>query len=276
MPSVVLLFGLSLFASALGGALGMASGIFIVPILAGIVGLDIHTAVAAGIVSVIACSCASAGPFLKSGLTNVKLAIVLEVATTAGAASGVFLSNILPARFLYATFALVLAVSAWQMLFRRRGAQNAPALPAGWSCRLASQYPDPLYGTPISYAVYRLPLGLGLMYCAGLLSALLGIGSGVLKVPAMDTVLRLPMKVSSATSNFMIGVTATASAGAYLVQGAIKPAIAGPVALGSVVGAILGAYLLMAVPVRWLRNLFVVVLLALCAQMALTALNVHW
>jgi uncharacterized membrane protein YfcA len=141
--------------------------------------------------------------------------------------------------------------------------------------RLDSSYPDRALGRDVAYRVQRVPLGLSLMYGAGLISALLGIGSGVLKIPAMDTALRLPIKVSSATSNFMIGVTAAASAGAYFLRGEIVTAIAGPVALGSVAGALLGARVLMRVSNDRLRVLFVAVLAALAVQMLLEAFGVH-
>jgi uncharacterized membrane protein YfcA len=269
------LFCLSVGASALGGALGMASGIFIVPILTMVVGVDIHVAIGASLVSVIACSCGSAAPFLRERLTNVRLAIVLETATTFGAACGVLLSGAVPVPALYAIFAVVLLVSAWQMR-RRRTVVIADGNPAqGWARRLDAVYTDRTLGRDVAYRVNRLPAGLGLMYGAGLLSALLGIGSGVLKIPAMDTALRLPIKVSSATSNFMIGVTAAASAGAYFMRGAILPEIAGPVALGSVAGALLGARLLMHVSADRLRMVFVAVLLGLAVQMSLAAVGVH-
>jgi uncharacterized protein len=272
------LFAVSFGASALGGMLGMASGIFIVPILTIFGGVDIHTAIAASIVSVIACSCGSAAPFLRGSLTNIRLAIVLETSTTLGALTGVLLVGVLPVAFLYFLFALVLLVSAQQMMARRSApADAAPIADEGWATvlRLHSTYPDRALGRDVAYRVQRVPLGMGLMYGAGLISALLGIGSGVLKIPAMDTALRLPIKVSSATSNFMIGVTAAASAGAYFVRGDIVPAIAGPVALGSVVGALLGARILMVVSNERLRLLFVVVLIALAVQMVLSAFGVH-
>jgi hypothetical protein len=142
--------------------------------------------------------------------------------------------------------------------------------------KLHSSYPDRTLGRETAYKVQRVPMGMTLMYGAGLISALLGIGSGVLKIPAMDTALRLPIKVSSATSNFMIGVTAAASAGAYFMRGDIVTALAGPVALGSVVGAILGARILMLVSNEKLRVLFVIVLVALGIQMLLTAFGVHF
>ena len=270
----LLLFAVSLGASALGGMLGMASGIFIVPILTVFGHLDIRTAIAASIVSVIACSCASASPFLKGGLVNVRLAIVLETATTLGALTGVLLVGVIPTAYLYFLFALIMTLSAQQMLSRRPEAYGTSAGTDEWAAalRLDTSYPDK--GRDVEYRVQRLPLGMLLMYGAGLISALLGIGSGVLKVPAMDSALRLPIKVSSATSNFMIGVTAAASAGAYFMRGDILPGVAGPVALGSVVGSVLGARVLMAVSNERIRLLFVVVLLALALQMALSGFGI--
>lgn len=278
---ILWLFAVSLGASALGGMLGMASGIFIVPILTMFGHLDIHVAIGASIVSVIACSCGGAAPFLRARLTNIRLAVVLETATTLGALSGVLLSGLIPVPVLFFIFAVVLLLSAQQMLARRAdpiaslGAHAPDASSWGASWRLDSSYPDRALGRDVDYRVQRVPLGLALMVGAGLISALLGIGSGVLKIPAMDTALRLPIKVSSATSNFMIGVTATASAGAYFLRGEIVAAIAGPVALGSVVGAVLGARVLTRVSGDKLRVLFVVVLTVLAVQMLLEAFGVH-
>jgi uncharacterized protein len=275
---VAWLFLVSIGASALGGALGMASGIFIVPILTLLFGIDIHVAVGASLVSVIACSCGSAASFLEERLTNIRLAVVLETATTLGALSGVFLIGIIPTAYLYALFATILAVSAKQMLARRRDASSKP-LPdvRNWATilRLHSSFPDRMAGHDVPYQVGSVPLGLSLMYGAGLVSALLGIGSGVLKIPAMDAALRLPIKVSSATSNFMIGVTATASAGAYFVRGDIDIGIAAPVALGSVVGALVGARVLVGLSGDKLRIFFVIVLVLLAVQMLASAFGVH-
>jgi uncharacterized membrane protein YfcA len=279
-PGLVLwLFAVSIVASALGGMLGMASGIFVVPILTVFGHIDVRTAIAASIVSVIACSCGSAAPFLKGGLTNIRLAIVLETATTLGALTGVFVVGVIPVPYLFFLFGVVLVLSAQQMLARR----GAPVSPenveddGGWATvlRLHSSYPDRSLGRKVAYRVDRVPLGLILMYGAGLISALLGIGSGVLKIPAMDSALRLPIKVSSATSNFMIGVTAAASAGAYFMRGEIVAAIAGPVAVGSVVGSILGARILIAIANDRIRLLFVLVLVALAVQMFLTAFGIQ-
>lgn len=272
-----MLFLVSAGASALGGALGMASGIFIVPMLTIAFGFDVRLAVASSLVSVIACSCASAAPFLRSGFTNIRVAIVLEVATTIGALSGVALSGLLSNKFLYSLFALILLVSAKQMLTRRKDISeitNSSAMRSvATLLRLHSSYPSQDGGI-VQYRVQRVPLGLGFMYGAGLLSALLGIGSGVLKIPAMDTALHLPIKVSSATSNFMIGVTAAASGIAYFMRGDIDPGLAAPIALGSVLGAALGGKLLMSISGEKMRIFFVVLLLALALQMALLALGI--
>jgi uncharacterized membrane protein YfcA len=273
------LFAVALGASALGGMLGMAGGIFMVPILTMFGHIDIHTAIGASLVSVIACSCGSAKPYLKGRLTNIRLAIVLEVATTLGALTGVLLIGVIPVSYLFFLFAAILLLSAQQMLAKRGdpAASSAVTNPGQWGTilRLDSNYPDRTLGRDIPYRVQQVPLGMALMYGAGLISALLGIGSGVLKIPAMDSALRLPIKVSSATSNFMIGVTAAASAGAYFLRGDIVTAVAGPVALGSVVGSVLGARILMRVPNDKIRLLFVVVLVALGIQMVLQAFGVH-
>lgn len=263
-------------ASALGGVLGMASGIFIVPILIFIFGIDIHIAIGASLISVIACSCVSAAPFLKRRLANVRLAIVLETATTIGALTGVFLIGIISTPVLYGLFAIILVLSAKQMLTRRHQTHHVTSPPTSWASRLQlhASYPDRV-GKEVNYQIGHLPLGMLLMYGAGLLSALLGIGSGVLKIPAMDSALRLPLKVSSATSNFMIGVTATASACAYFVRGDIDIDIAGPITLGSVIGALIGARLLMWLPAEKLRIFFVIILALLAVQMLLSAFDIQ-
>jgi uncharacterized membrane protein YfcA len=267
------LFAIAFGASALGGILGMASGVFIVPVLIAC-GIDIRSAIVASIVSVIACSCGGAASFLRERLTSVRVAIVLEVATTSGAVLGMLLFGLVPARFLFLLFAAILLLSAWQMGVRRREHLIEAVEPSQWPA-LDASYPDRALGRDIAYRVHRLPLGMSLMFGAGLLSALLGIGSGVLKIPAMDTALKLPIKVSSATSNFMIGVTAAASGAAYFARGLIVPDIAGPVALGSVVGAAVGAKILMHIPDRKLRTCFGLLLALLAVQMMLEAFGLQ-
>ncbi len=253
----------------------MASGIFIVPALTVFAHLPIHTAIGASLVSVIACSCGSAAPFLRARLTNIRLAVLLESGTTLGALTGVLLAGSVPVQALYFLFCAILLVSAWQMLARRTEHVIAPTRSVrGRHLALDGSYPDPATCREIAYAVGHVPAGLGLMYAAGLVSALLGIGSGVLKIPAMDVALRLPIKVSTATSNFMIGVTAAASACAYFLRGDIVTSIAAPIALGSIVGALIGARILMKTPSHKLRVFFVVVLLLVALQMLMQGLGI--
>jgi uncharacterized protein len=273
-------FGLGLFlvclaASLLGGMLGMASGIFVVPALTLLFGVNIRHAIGASLVSVIACSCGSATSAMENRLTNVRLAILLEIGTTLGALTGVVLAGMFSSSLLFLLFSILLFASAHQMFRRREGrAQNVEVPGDRWAVqlRLNSSYPDPISKQEIAYKVTRVWLGLILMYLAGAVSALLGIGSGVLKVPAMDSALQLPIKVSSATSNFMIGVTAAASAGIYYVHGDIIPAMAAPVALGSVSGAYLGSKILMRTSPDRVRMLFIGVLVLLGVKMFWTAL----
>jgi uncharacterized protein len=274
----VLVCLMSLAAGMLGGMLGMAAGIFVVPALTLFFGIDIRYAVGASLVSVIACSCGSAASAMENRLTNVRLAILLEIATTLGALTGVVLGGIFRSSVLLLLFSVILLVSAHQMFRKRKPSVVAEDLeiPADrWaaSLRLNSSYPEPNTNQEIPYRVTRVWLGMILMYGAGAVSSLLGIGSGVLKVPAMDSALRLPIKVSSATSNFMIGVTAAASAGIYYVRGDILPKVAAPVALGSLCGAFLGAKILMRTSNDRIRTLFIFVLLALAAKMFLAALS---
>lgn len=275
---ILWLLAISLITSAMGGMLGMASGVFIVPMLALLLPIDLQTAIGASLISVIACSCASAPQFLRLRLVNIRLAAVLETASVAGALTGVLLMGVVSTNVLYLLFAAVMLASAYQMFANRHSqvVTDSDANQPKWQhgLHLDGEIPVTTTSAAQTYQVRRLPLGMSLMYGAGILSALLGIGSGVLKIPAMDSALRLPIKVSSATSNFMIGVTATASAGAYFVRGEIDTNIAGPVAIGSVVGAIIGAKLLGILPANLLRIVFVTVLLLLAIQMLLTGLGI--
>jgi uncharacterized membrane protein YfcA len=274
----VLICLMSLVAGTLGGVLGMAAGIFVVPALTLIFGIDIHHAVGASLISVIACSCGSAVSAMENRLTNVRLAVLLEIGTTLGALTGVILGGIFPSSVLYFLFAAVLLFSAHEMFHKRKapGFAEVFGIPQDrWAAnlRLNASYPEPITKEEIAYSVSRVWLGMILMYAAGAASAMLGIGSGVLKVPAMDSALRLPVKVSSATSNFMIGVTAAASAGVYYIRGDVCPRVAAPVALGSICGAYLGTKILMRTSNERVRTLFVIVLLVLAVEMLLAAIR---
>lgn len=262
----LLLFALSIFAGCIGAILGLGGGIIIVPVLTLLLHVDIRYAIAASLVSIIATSSGAASNFLKSNLTNLRVASFLELGTVFGAITGFLISSYIHGAFLYFLFAGFLVFSAI-MMFRQRQ-DIVSTRNHSWADRLglASSYPGPGQ-SKIDYKVERVPLGLFFMYFAGILSALLGIGSGVLKVLAMDNAMRLPIKVSSATSNFMIGVTAVASAGAYFVRGDIKPPIVVPVALGIIVGSWFGARAMKKLNASTIRVLFIVIMLIVAAQM---------
>ena len=266
-------FVVSVIAGVLGSILGLGGGVVIVPVLTLVFGINIRYAVGASIVSVIATSSGAAATYVKDHITNIRVAMFLEVATTLGALGGAILAPFIPTRGLFVLFAAILMYSAFAMT-RRRTEHHAVA-PDAWASRLklSSSYPDPALGREVSYAVTGVPLGFALMLGAGLISGLLGIGSGALKVPAMDSAMKLPIKVSSATSNFMIGVTAAASAGAYFMRGDIVPLLAAPVALGVLLGSLFGTRIMMRLPAAKVRGLFVIVLVAIAVQMALKALG---
>lgn len=274
------LFVLTLFVAAfaaglLGSLVGLGGGVLLVPLLTVGFGMPIRLAIGASIVSVIATSSGAAAAYVRDRLTNVRLAIVLEVATSLGAITGALLSPFLPTTTLYLLFGVILLASLAPTLGKLRtpSTQEAVNHPIAHRLQLASAYPDRASGKDVAYQVARVPLGLGLMAVAGIASGLLGIGSGALKVLAMDTAMRLPIKVSSATSNFMIGVTAAASAGIYFWRGDIVPLVAAPVALGVLIGAVLGARVLPHVPARVVRVLFLITLVLVAAQMLLRGLG---
>src|SRR4051812_12328327 len=266
----LLVFGISVGAGALGSILGLGGGIIVIPALTLLFHIDIHYAIGASIVSVIATSSGAAATFVRHGLANLRVAMVLELATTSGALTGAYVAGLLSHRWLYIIFGVVMGYSSWVM-YRKggRGELEPTTKHAPWAdyLRLHSSYFDRVHDEEIPYRVVSTRIGLALMYVAGAISGLLGIGSGSLKVPAMDLAMRMPIKVSTATSNFMIGVTAAASAGVYFMRGEIDPFIAGPVAVGVLFGAIIGAELLPKLQSSTIRLVFVLVILWLSAQM---------
>ena len=262
-------FLVSFVAGALGSLLGLGGGIIVVPALTLLLHIDIRYAIRASIVSVIATSSGAAAAYVRERMTNLRVAMFLELGTTAGAITGAYLAGVVGGRWLFLIFGVMMGYSALAM-FRKRhgdgGAEPPPDLLAD-RLRLHDTYYDAAEGRRVDYRVTRAPLGLALMYVAGVVSGLLGIGSGALKVPAMDLAMRLPIKVSTATSNFMIGVTAAASAGVYFARGDIDPFVAAPVAAGVLVGAVGGSRLLGRLQGRVIRLIFVGVLLYVSAQM---------
>jgi uncharacterized membrane protein YfcA len=253
-------------AGFLGALTGLGGGVVIVPLLTIAFGVDIHYAIGASLVSVIATSSGAAAAYVREGYSNVRVGMFLEIATTIGALTGAFVAVIVSANVIAVLFGVVLMTSA--LLSSRHTqdeASTAPPDPLAKRLRLDASYPTP--EGPQHYHVRRVPLGFGLMYLAGVLAGLLGIGSGAFKVLAMDRAMRLPFKVSTTTSNFMIGVTAAASAGVYLGRGYIAPGVAMPVMLGVLLGSLLGTRVLVKVQTRVLRLVFGAVILVLGVQM---------
>lgn len=264
--TVIVLLIISMTAGFLGALLGLGGGIIVVPALTLGFGVNIRYAVAASLISIVATSSGAAASFLRDRLTNLRLAVFLELGTVTGAIIGFLISGIVSAKFLFLLFGGFLFFSALSMLRKREDNTGAKENhPWAEKLNLDGQYPtkDGLR----SYYVSHVDFGLLAMIVAGMLSALLGIGSGIFKVLAMDGAMKLPIKVSSATSNFMIGVTATASAGAYLLKGDIEPSIAGPVALGIIFGSFLGARAMIALPADKIKKVFIVVLTIVSLQM---------
>lgn len=267
------LVALGSFAAGLLGALtGLGGGVVIVPLLTLVFGVDIHYAIGAALVSVIATSSGAAAAYVREGYSNIRVGMFLEVATTVGAFIGAALVLYLHVSVISILFGAVLLYSAYASLSEQGhpSASVAPDRIASW-LRMDSAYPTP--NGPESYHVRGVPLGFALMFVAGVLSGLLGIGSGAVKVLAMDRVMKLPFKVSTTTSNFMIGVTAAAGAGIYLSRGYIDPGLAMPVMLGVLTGSMLGARLLGGAKVRVLRVVFSGVIAVLAVEMIYNGLR---
>lgn len=228
--------------------------------------IDLRYAIGASLVSVIATSSGAAAAYVREGFTNVRVGIFLEVATTIGALTGAVLAGFIPTSALAVLFGLVLLYTAYRSLRApEEHSIDLPSDPLAVRLRLNSTYPTA--AGVRGYSVQGVKKGFALMFIAGILSALLGIGSGIVKVLAMDHTMKLPFKVSTTTSNFMIGVTAAASAGVYLHRGYIEPALAFPVMLGVLAGALLGARILAAAKTLWLRRIFTTVVVVLALEM---------
>ena len=259
------IFATSLGAGVLGALAGVGGGIIVIPALTILFGVDIRLAIGASIISVIATSSGAAIAYVRDRLTDMRIGMFLQLATTSGAIVGALLSAIVAPAVLYILLGLVLLTSALQQVLRL-GEELPPTVeidPLARRLGLHGSYPDARLGREVEYAARRVPLGFAMMGVAGVVSGLLGIGSGVLKVLALDGAMRLPMKVSSATSNLMIGVTAAASAGIYVGRGDVDPRITAPVALGVLVGATIGARLLPRLANRHVRWVFLPVLIAI-------------
>ena len=256
----------SFLAGMLGSLTGLGGGVVIVPLLTLAFGVDIRYAIGASLVSVIATSSGAAAAYLREGYSNMRVGMFLEVATTVGAVSGAFLAGYLHTSVIAIVFGLVLLYSAYTTT-QTQADPPAGMVPDRIATKLRLDGTYPTSEGLKSYHVRNVPIGFGLMYVAGVLSGLLGIGSGAVKVLAMDQAMRIPFKVSTTTSNFMIGVTAAASAGVYLSRGYVDPGLSMPVMLGVLAGSLLGTRILVKAETASLRLVFSIVILALGLQM---------
>jgi hypothetical protein len=255
----------SFFAGLLGSLTGLGGGVVIVPALVLLFHVDLRYAIGASLISVIATSSGADVAYVKEGFSNVRIGMFLEVATTVGAVGGAYLAALVSTRAIGIIFGVTLLYSAWSS-FREPHTETTHSPNAlAQKLRLIGDYPTK--NGSQTYVAENVPAGFGIMFIAGLLSGLLGIGSGAVKVLAMDHAMKLPFKVSTTTSNFMIGVTAAASAGIYLSRGYIAPGLAAPVMLGVLAGSLLGARLLVRIRVPVLRVVFAVVIVALGVEM---------
>ena len=263
--TLIVLFG-SYFAGLLGSLTGLGGGVVIIPLLTLALNVDIHYAIGASLVSVIATSSGSAATFVKEGITNMRLGMFLEIATTIGALTGAMLATHIPTHYIAILFGVILIFSALISLKNKVAYTVKEKTYLGEKLRLDGVYPTA--DGPVTYGIDNISGGFFMMVFAGIISGLLGIGSGALKVIAMDTIMKVPFKVSTTTSNFMIGVTASASAVVYLQRGYISPGLSMPVVIGVLFGAITGSKILVnTTSSKWLRYTFALVVSFLAIQM---------
>jgi uncharacterized membrane protein YfcA len=263
--TLIILVG-SYFAGLLGSLTGLGGGVVIIPLLTLLLNVDIHYAIGASLVSVIATSSGSAAAYVKEGITNIRLGMFLEIATTAGAMVGALIAVYIPTHYIAILFGVILILSAIMSLKKKGEVINQEHSALAEKLKLNSTFPT--NNGSVAYKVKNVGGGFFMMMFAGTISGLLGIGSGALKVLAMDTIMRIPFKVSTTTSNFMIGVTAAASAVVYLQRGYIDPGLSMPVAIGVLLGALSGSKILVHTSSSgWLRWVFAVVVTFLASQM---------
>ncbi|HIW88807.1 MAG TPA: sulfite exporter TauE/SafE family protein [Candidatus Ligilactobacillus excrementipullorum] len=278
--SILLLAAVGLFAGIFGAIFGIGGGMIVTPVLTIGLGLDIKYAIGASIIAVIATSSGASIAYLKDDMLNLRVAMFLEIATTVGAILGAVLTGVLPSKALFVLFGMLLIFSSWNMVRKLRASKdeevNTKTDTLSNKLQLNSTYYDQASKKQVDYKVANVPGGFSMMFGAGLASGLLGVGSGAFKVIAMDTIMKMPLKPSSATSNLMMGVTAAASATVYFFNGSIKPEIAAPLAIGILVGATLGSRIMQHLQAKLLRKIFIPVLFLIGLQMFLKGFGVSF
>ena len=281
MIEIIQFMLIAVLAGFLGSLVGLGGGIIITPALTILFGIDIKYAIGASIVAVIATSSGSAIAFVKDHISNMRVGMLLEVFTTAGGVVGALMTGIFSSKLLYIFFSLILLNSFYGMLKKtglitklKKEEEKVVNDKYADRYKLNSTYYDKATGKTIAYNVTNVPQGSLVMFGAGFASGLLGIGSGAFKVVALDSYMKLPIKVSTATSNFMMGVTATASALIYFFNGTINPAIAAPIAIGTLIGSRTGAKVMQRLDAKYIRYIFLPILLFTIVNMFLKGLGV--
>ena len=272
---------IAVFAGFLGSLVGLGGGIIITPALTILFGFDIKYAIGASIVAVIATSSGSAIAFVKDHISNMRVGMLLEVFTTAGGVVGALMAGVFSSKLLYIFFSLILLNSFYGMLKKtglitkaKKEEEIVENDKYAEKYKLNSSYYDKAIDQTIDYNVTNVPQGSLVMFGAGFASGLLGIGSGAFKVVALDTYMKLPIKVSTATSNFMMGVTATASALIYFFNGTINPIVAAPIAIGTLIGSRTGAKVMQRLDAKYIRYIFLPILLFTIINMFLKGMGV--
>jgi uncharacterized membrane protein YfcA len=268
---VLIIFSCSLGGGLLGALGGLGGGVVVVPVLTIFFHVDIHYAIGASLVSVIATSSGAAAAYVREGFSNIRIGMFLEIATTTGALLGAWLTTVAPTQVIAIVFGAVLLYSAYGQFRTRHETITEHPDRLAMKLKLHGTFPSP--NGEQSYVAQRVPLGFGIMWLAGLVAGLLGIGSGAVKVLAMDQAMELPFKVSTTTSNFMIGVTAAAGAGLYLRAGYLAPGLVMPVMLGVLAGSLIGSRLLVRARVKTLKLVFGVLVLAMGAEMIIKGVS---
>ncbi|MCL5873882.1 MAG: sulfite exporter TauE/SafE family protein [Candidatus Thermoplasmatota archaeon] len=274
---ILLILIAAVFAGIIGSMAGLGGGVLIVPFLTLYFHVPISLAIGASIISVIATSSGAASAYVKDKISNIRVGTFLVLFTTSGAIAGAFLEHIAPKQIIYIVFGVVLLISVIPLI-RKIGEVNQPPTvkndPIAEKLSLNSHYPNYEMKKEMDYNVTGVKSGSAMMLVAGILSGLLGIGSGVFKVIAMDTFMKLPIKVSTTTSNFMIGMTAAASAGIYFFNGEVNPIIAAPVAIGVLIGAVVGARLLVRTKGSTVRIIFGIIIVVVAVEMLLSGVGI--
>ena len=261
-----IVFAAALLGGFVGSLTGLGGGVIITPVLTLFLGVDMRYAIGTSLIAVIATSSGAAAAYVRDGYSSIRIGMFLEIATTLGALAGAYLGAYVPTRVLAVVFGVMLLQAAWQAAREHKKPKTTGATdPLAKRLHLNGVYPTS--EGPQRYEVHRVKTGFGLMFGAGVVSGLLGIGSGSLKVIAMDQAMRIPFKVSTATSNFMIGVTAAASASVYLSRGYVNPGIIMPVMLGVLAGSMIGARFLAKVGVPFLRKGFAIIVGLVAVEM---------